>query len=241
MVKYRKGDVRMKTVVICAMADEAEGLVYRLDLKETAKTASGASVFTGKTGENEVFVTVCRAGKVAAAMVAAEMIGMFSPDRVINLGVAGGVRPGIRTGDVCISTGFIQYDFDLSPLGYEKAELDELGIKVIDADASLSEKLLSVAKECISDVNVFSGIMVTGDAFLADGKTALSLYNDYDACVCEMEGAAIAYVCYLCKIPFAAVRSVSDNANESSPMDFPTFRKKATEISTEIMFGFFTE
>lgn len=223
------------------MTDEAEGLIVRLGLEIKENTPSGALVYFGKMGENEIFVTVCRAGKVAAAMVAAELVTMYSPDNVINLGVAGGVEPGIKTGDVCIATGFVQYDFDLSPLGMEKAELDELGIKVIPADKALSDKLFYLAEKYCPDVSSKKGMAVTGDAFLADGKTALALYEDYGACVCEMEGAAIAYVCYLSKIPFAAVRSVSDNANEKSPVDFPTFRKKATEISTEIMYRFFTE
>ena len=136
----------MKTVVICAMRDEAQGLIDRLRLEKKEKTASGTDVYYGKTGDNEIVVTVCLAGKVAAAMVAAETAVMYKPDRIINLGIAGGVEPGVRTGDICISSGFIQYDFDLSPLGMDKTELDELGIKTIYADKDLSEKLFGIAK-----------------------------------------------------------------------------------------------
>ena len=231
----------MKTVVICAMFDEAQGLIDRLRLKKKEKLASGADVYYGKIGDNEIIVTVCLAGKVAAAMVAAETVVMYKPDRIINLGIAGGVEPGVGTGDICISSGFIQYDFDISPLGTEKAELDELGIKTIYADKDLADKLFEIVKSVYPAENCIRGIIATGDSFLADGETALALYTDYNASVCDMEGAAIAYVCYLCKIPFAAVRAISDNANESSPVDFPTFRKLAIEKSTEIMYRFFTE
>lgn len=231
----------MKTVVICAMQDEAQGLIDRLCLEKKEKIASGSDIYYGKSGDNEIIVTVCLAGKVAAAMVTAETVVLYKPDRIINLGIAGGVEPGIKTGDICISSGFIQYDFDLSPLGMDKAELDELGIKEIKADSVLSEKLLEIAKSIYPEKNCKKGVIATGDSFLADGETALALYTDHNATACDMEGAAIAYVCYLCKIPFAAVRAISDNANESSPIDFPTFRKLATEASTEIMFRFFTE
>lgn len=227
-----------KIAVICAMEDEAKDIVDRLSLEKTGDTVSGAPVFEGTSDSNKIIVTVCRVGKVAAAMISEEIITLFSPDMIINLGIAGGVFPGIKTGDICISEGFVQYDYDLSPLGIKRGELDELGFSVIKSDPSISEKLLDISKKVYSEKNCYFGIIATGDSFVSSSETAKMLYDDFHAFACDMEGAAIAFVCYFHNIPFTAVRAISDNANEKSAYDFNSFRRQAVKNSTEIIFRF---
>ncbi len=228
-----------KTAVICAMADEAQRFVEKLGLENTERTSSGATVFVGNFGSDKIVVTVCGVGKVAAAMTTSEIISAYSPDEIINLGIAGGVSSELKTGDICISDGFVQYDYDLSPLGMKKGELDELCITVINADKSLSEKLYGIAGNLFGNRHCCLGIVATGDTFVSAKETSEMLRREFNASVCDMEGAAIAFVCYMNKIPFCAVRSVSDNADEDSPVDFNEFRKQAVINSTEIMLKFF--
>lgn len=230
-----------KIAVISAMNDEAAGIVEKLGLKKREPLRSGALVFGGIYNNKEITVTVCRVGKVAAAMTAEEIILGCSPDMIINLGIAGGVAPGIVTGNICVSDGFVQYDYDLSPLGMKRGELDEFGFAVIKADPSLSDGLFAAAKAVYADEKCRRGIIATGDTFVSSADFALSLRSDFGAVACDMEGAAIAFVCYLNKLPFAAIRAISDNANEKSAVDFNTFRKQAVENSTEIICRFLAD
>ena len=230
-----------KIAVICAMSDEAENIVERLRLDETGFLSSGGPIFFGIVFGKEIFIAVSRVGKVAAAMAAEEIITRYSPDCIINLGIAGGVYPGIKTGDICVSSGFVQYDYDLSSLGIKRGEIDELGFSVFKADEFLAGFLFDIAKSICQKDRCRLGIIATGDSFISSSETVERLYKDFNASACDMEGGAIAFVCYFYKIPFVAVRAISDNADEKSPVDFNAFRREAIAKSTEIAYRFIKE
>nr|MDE6608459.1 5'-methylthioadenosine/adenosylhomocysteine nucleosidase [Lachnospiraceae bacterium] len=46
---------------------------------------------------------------------------------------------------------------------------------------------------------------------------------------------AIAHASYLNQIPFVIIRAISDKADDSAEMDYPTFEKKAAEHSARLV------
>lgn len=224
--------------VVCAMQDEAELLVKELGLKETERFWKHFPVYEGEYNGKNILITVCGVGKVFAAMTCQKIIGQFAPDVIVNLGIAGGVAKGVMPGDICVSSDFVQYDYDLSPIGDPVGQIDELGIVKFPAESKISSLLLSLAKKHASG-NVFCGTVGTGDRFVSSSDLATKLNTEFGAVCCEMEGGAMAQVCYMNGVGFCALRAVSDNANENAHMDFDTFRAKAVRESTNIMKAFF--
>lgn len=228
----------MKTSIICAMKQEAKAITELLKIeKET--NISGIIYSEGYYNNHEIIIAVCGEGKVHAAICAQTMAIVYKPDLIINLGVAGGVAPGIKTGDICIATDFIQYDYDLSAIGFKKGQISAIDVYKLPCDDTTVQNLLKAADNSIKDSIVYLGTIGTGDAFVSSQSMAKSIYENFNAIACEMEGGSIAQVCYVNKIKFAAVRAISDNANEEASVDFRVFLEKAVENSVKLMTEYF--
>ncbi|MDF2686109.1 MAG: 5-methylthioadenosine/S-adenosylhomocysteine nucleosidase [Clostridia bacterium] len=228
----------MKTAIICAMKQEAEALTKLLKI-ENETIISGIKYYEGCYNNHKIIIAVCGEGKVHAAICAQTMAIVYKPDLMINLGVAGGIKPDIKTGDICIATNFIQYDYDLSAIGYKKGQISAIDVFKIPCDEETVLRLKNAAKNSIKNECIYSGTIGTGDSFISSHDLAKSIYDNFDAIACEMEGGSIAQVCYVNKIKFAAVRAISDNANEEASVDFRVFLEKAVENSVKLMIEYF--
>ena len=161
------------------------------------------------------------------------MIDNFEPDYVINIGVAGGINTDLNIGDVIIGKKLVQYDFDLTKIGdYEKGEICEIG-KYIYSDEKLVNLCEEISKEI--DINTKIGTIGTADKFLADKDEANKIREIFNADCAEMEGAAIAQVCYLDNIPFLVIRGISDVMNGNNKVDFREFIKSSSEKTAVIL------
>ena len=104
---------------------------------------------------------------------------------------------------------------------------------------SFDEKLIELAKKCqeskIPQISTHIGRVVSGDIFVSDKAVKNDLISTYDGYCCEMEGAAIAHAAYLNNIPFLIIRAISDKADDSASMDYPTFEAMAIENSVKLM------
>ena len=177
--------------------------------------------FIGKVHSKDVVLVECGVGKVNSARVAQVLIDRYSPDCMINVGVAGGVDPELNVGDMVVSESLIQYDFDATTLGsYEKGEVCDTG-RYFKAD----ERLIELAKKVLEEekINYKVGKIGTADLFVADIDLQEYIRNEFDCECAEMEGAAIAQVCYLDNIPFVTIRGISDTPNGNNKMDFRTY------------------
>jgi len=223
--------------IIGAMPDEVEFLLEKLTEK-TEKKYSGTAYVSGKFGGEEIVVAKCGIGKVNAALCAQTMILLYKPAIILNTGVAGSVSESAKIGDVVIAGKIVQHDYDLSPIGFEPGLVQEIGMVHIPCTSAVTRRLESAAKQF---GNFHVGTIATGDQFIssADAKTALA--KNFGAIACEMEGAAIAHVCTLAGVDFGIVRTISDNANDSSPKDFNEFLREAARKSVEIISGFLTQ
>lgn len=217
--------------IICALSIEVEGLEKLLQNKEEHTYAKMRFV-SGTIGGKEVVLTECGIGKVNAAMSAQVMIDHYSPTVIINSGIAGSVSRQLKIGDIVISKDCVQHDFDGTQMGDPKGLIQYNDEKRIDipADMDTANKLYNACKD-IENTNVLLGRIATGDIFVAEKAMRQSIADEFSALACEMEGGAVAQVCYRNSVPFAVIRCISDDFDENQFMDFMEFRVLAADKS----------
>ncbi len=202
-----------KIGIVVADGDEYKALRNKVEQGEYEKLEilrREAHKFEIKTekGAIEVISILCGIGKVNATAATVCLISMGC-DVILNYGLSGGVS-GIGRGEITIPDRFLEHDFDLQVLGYKPCEKPSQPTYIYKAD----NELLSIAKLIIE--NAKCGTAVTGDSFICDDDVRINLANTFSAMSCDMETAAIAYVCEYCDIPFLAVRRVSDDAGSDA-------------------------
>ena len=219
--------------IIGAMPVEVDGLTAILNEKQ-GEAVSGIVFYQGKISGVSCVVACCGPGKVNAAVCTQAMLMRYPVSLVINTGVAGGIGPGVRIGDLVVAEGVVQYDFDTSPLDGVKGLLPVLNEVVVPTDQAASDTLLQCARR-VNDGNVTRGIVATGDQFISGGEQAAKIRGDFGADACEMEGGSIGQVCALNKIPFAVIRAISDHGDDEASVDFPAFASQAAQKSIELL------
>lgn len=213
--------------IIGAMAIEIDAILEAAELTETKRYA-GIDFHRGTLSGTPVVVAQCSEGKVNSALCAQAMIDRFSPRLLLNIGVAGGVGPNVHIGDAVVASACVQYDFDGTALGTALGEIsvpvegERVNTVYFPCDPDLSDRLAQAARGLYSGM-VHTGVVATGDRFVADPQLGNWLHETFGALACEMEGASIAHVCLANSIPCVVLRSISDNANDSDTMDFRTF------------------
>jgi len=212
----------MRTAIVGAMQEELAA-VLALMPDEHASTVGGRQFWSGHLHGQDVVAVLARIGKVAAATTATVLIERFQVDRVVFTGVAGGLAAPVRVGDVVVASAFLQHDMDASPL-FPRHEVPLYGQSRFAADAALRAALVSAARQALPQATVHEGLVVSGDRFVSSAAESRALQQALpDALAVEMEGAAFAQVCHDFGIPFAAVRTISDRADDAAHGDFLQF------------------
>lgn len=218
--------------IIGAMSVEVEALK---EMTENAVTevVSGVEFVRGKICGKDVVIAKCGVGKVFAAICAEAMILKYSPDCIINTGVAGSLSRSLHVLDVAISDGVIQHDMDTSPLGDPRGLLS--GINKVEIEAS--EKLVGVIKSSADMLGIKNkiGIILSGDQFISESSEKSQLAEDFGGIACEMEGASIGHVCYVNGVDFAVIRAISDSLDGVGSMEFGEFVGEAAKQSQRLM------
>lgn len=219
--------------IIAAMAEELEILLKDLTLDEK-NTKANMTFHKGKLYGKDVVAVVCGIGKVNSAVCTQILASEYNVDKVINVGVAGGIGKEIYPGDIVIAENLVQHDMDTTAFGDKIGQIPRLDT----FDFKCDEEMIKIAKQACeksSDLNSFTGRIVSGDQFVASLEKIQWLDKEFGAISCEMEGASIAQVCYLNSIPFVVIRSISDNANNGAHMDYQKFIPIAVKNSTRIL------
>lgn len=217
--------------IIGAMDVEVENLKAQIENKKI-ETVSGVEFVSGRIFDKDVVVAKCGIGKVFASICAEAMILKYAPDVIINTGVAGTLTEELSIGDVAISQSVCQHDMDTSPIGDPKGLLSGINIINIPADEILTEIAQNVIKA--HNINCKKGVIASGDQFIASKEQKDFIVSEFSAIACEMEGASIGHVCFVNNVKFLVLRAISDSADNSSHMDYPTFLKMASENSTKV-------
>jgi adenosylhomocysteine nucleosidase len=171
------------TGIIGAMEIEVKFLIEKLEEKNEEQF-SGITYVKGKFCGNEVVVAQCGMGKVNAAVCAQTMILKYSPEIIINTGVAGSVHESAGIYDIVIGEKAVQHDLDLSPIGVETP--------FIPCTPDVVRRLENAAGKL---GKYHTGTIATGDQFINCNEKKSALSKNYGALACEMEGASIAHVC----------------------------------------------
>lgn len=221
-----------KIGIICAMETEAEKLLSALTDKTEEKIGS-LTFHKGAIGGKEVILCVCGIGKVFAAICAQTMILTFHPDCIINSGVAGSLTDRLEILDVAVADDLVQHDMDTSPLGDPVGLISGINMVSLPADEHL--------RACIADsaahlaISTLSGRIASGDQFVAKKEQKERIKKEFDPIACEMEGAAIAQVAFVNRVPFACIRAISDSFSGQNEMDYPVFAAKAAERGAALL------
>jgi adenosylhomocysteine nucleosidase len=211
-----------RTAIVSAMPEELSAVLALLP-DEHKQAAGGRDYWVGHLHRQEVVAVLSRIGKVAAATTATALVERFHVDRIVFTGVAGGLAAGVNRGDVVIADAFLQHDLDASPL-FPRYEVPLYGTDRFATDPALTEQLAAAVRQALHGAHVHRGLVVSGDRFVASAVESQSLRRALpDALAVEMEGAAFAQVCRDYGVPFAAVRTVSDRADDEAHGDFLSF------------------
>ncbi|MCD7760574.1 MAG: 5'-methylthioadenosine/adenosylhomocysteine nucleosidase [Clostridiales bacterium] len=217
--------------VIGAMQVEIQGLRAMLEDAETV-TVSGIEFVTGRLEGHPVVMAVCGIGKVFAAICAQTMILRFPVRAIINTGCAGTLCRELGIGDVAVATDVVQHDMDTSGLGDPLGMLSGPNIIHIPAGRRLSALVEAAVAE--TGHRCVAGTIATGDQFLCQRERKQWIHDTFGGIAGEMEGGSIGQVCYVNNIPFAVIRTISDDADGNAPADFPAFAAQAAQTSIQI-------
>ena len=224
--------------VIGAMESEVARLRGALADAETMEY-SGLTFYSGTLGENRVVLVKSGIGKVNAARCAQILIDKYSPDYLVNTGIAGGIGEGLAVADVVIGTELVQHDFDVRAFGYARGNLCEPSHRdaptVFRSDDTLIEAFRAAASSLLDPRRVKTGRIATGDLFVASAEAKRDLAETFGALAAEMEGGAIAQVAALAGVPFIVLRAISDLADGSSPASFDAFERETADLSASIL------
>lgn len=182
--------------------------------------------YIGTIKNKKVVIGFCGVGKVNAAICTQLLITNYGADVILNYGIAGALSKDLSVGDTIIATGIYQHDFDTTEFGDPKGWVENLKTDKLKPEENILKEMFLMD---ISDETVVLGKIVSGDKFVSKLEERNSLRKEFLAVACDMECGAIAQVCLQNKIPFAVVKSISDNLEENSGEDY----KKNLDFSVE--------
>ena len=219
--------------MIGAMSVEVEALINQLEDRQEKKIGMDLFV-SGRLFGKEAVLAVCGPGKVNAALCTQSMILHYQPEWILNLGVAGAGDTEVSIGDMVIATAAVQHDMDTSPIGDPVGLVSKINLVEIPCDACLRDRLVKAAS-AVEGMKVHQGIIATGDQFIHDGAVRSRIHGLFRAKAVEMEGGAVAHACYVHGVPCGVLRSISDQADGHSDMDYPTFTRLAASHSQQVV------
>lgn len=225
-----------KIGIIGAMDEEVAELKRDMEVKSTTTMAS-MEFLEGTILGKDVVIVRSGIGKVNAAVCAEILAGIFHVDALINTGIAGSLNAKIDIGDIVISSDVLHHDMDATGFGYPLGQIPRMEVLSFAANDSFIQLAKEVCEEVNPDIHAHIGRIVSGDQFISDKSVKEKITTNFQGYCTEMEGAAIAQTAYLNNIPFVILRAISDKADDSATVDYPTFEKKAIEHSVQLVKG----
>ena len=223
-----------KLGIIGAMSVEVQTLKEAMqDLSVTTK--AGMEFYEGKLEGLDAVVVQCGVGKVNAAMCVQVLCDLFGVTHVVNTGVAGSLCAQLDIGDLVISNDAMYHDFNCSPINpdYAIGQVPGLPVRSFCADEMLM-KLAYGAAEAVNPGHCRVGRVASGDQFVCSKAQKQQIIEDTGALCTEMEGAAIAHSAWRNNVPFVVIRAISDKADDSAEMDYPTFENIAAHRCADV-------
>lgn len=233
--------------LMAALPDELAALTAELHAPRTEHWG-GRTFHVGHLHGCAVVMVLSGIGKVASAATAALLCDRFRVQALLFTGVAGGLATGVSVGDVVVGEQTLQHDLDVSPL-FPRWVVPSSGRSHDTSDAALVQALQAGAREVLSrphpeliafgvtSPRLHTGLIVSGDRFVSTLAESSALRDVLpDALAVDMESASVAQVAADFACPFAALRSISDRADDLAHVDFPRFlREVAAPYARDIV------
>lgn len=226
--------------IIGAMQEEVEQIVAVMDV-EREETKASMTFRAGKLSGKDVVIVVSGIGKVNAAICTQILVDDFKVDYVINTGIAGSLNAAIDIGDIVISNDVLHHDMDATNFGYPLGQVPRMDTLSFPADKHLIEVAKNACANAVPEIGTHVGRIVSGDQFISDKATKERITKNFNGFCTEMEGASIAHTAYLNKVPFVILRAISDKADDSASVDYPTFEKQAIANGVKLIKEFVAE
>lgn len=223
-----------KIGIIGAMDLEVEELKSKMSVANIVKKAK-MDFYEGTLNGAEVVIVRCGIGKINAALCVQILADVFSVSHIINTGVAGSLNAKLDIGDILISKDALHHDMDVTIFGYALGEVPQMGFREFKADENLIALAKASCEKVNPDLHTLAGRVVSGDQFISSKEVKERLISTFQGDCAEMEGASIAHGAYLNDIPFVIIRAISDKADDSAEMDYPTFEKEAAKHSARLV------
>lgn len=220
--------------IIGAMEDEVAALKDAMEVQETIEKASMIfcrGVLCGK----DVVVVRSGIGKVSAGICAQILVDRFDVDILINTGIAGSLDAKIDIGDMVVSTDALHHDMDASEFGDPLGQVPRMDVLSFPADEDLVKKAVEAGKKSNPDIHTFTGRIASGDQFIASREVKERIVQNFHPLCVEMEGAGIAQAAYLNQVSYVIIRAISDKADNSAHVDYPTFERQAIAHSVRLV------
>ena len=215
-----------KIGIIGAMELEVEELKQAMSVHSVTQKAS-MKFYEGTLDNAQVVIVQCGIGKVNAGMCVQILADCFQVTHIINTGVAGSLNTALDIGDIVIGTEAVYHDMDVTPLGYEPGQVPGIPVKMFGADTAMVTAAKNSCEKVNTDIHVRLGRIASGDQFISSKEVKNKILATVGGDCTEMEGAAIAHAATLNEIPFVIIRAISDKADDSAHMDYPSFERAA--------------
>ena len=216
-----------KLGIIGAMTVEVALLKENME-NMAVSTHAGMEFCEGRLCGMDAVVVQCGVGKVNAAMCAQILCSVFGVTHLVNTGIAGSLNADLDIGDLVVSRDAMYHDFDCVHFGYEMGKVPGMDVVAFPADAAMMD-LAFAAAEAVNPGHTKVGRVASGDLFVAQKAVKNAIIEKTGAFCTEMEGAAIAQTAYRNQVPFVILRAISDKADDSAEMDYPTFEAIAAK------------
>ncbi len=220
--------------IIGAMEEEVAALKEAMEVQETVEKAS--MVFCkGMLCGKEAVIVRSGIGKVNAGICAQILVDRFGADMLINTGIAGSLDAKIDIGDMVISTDALHHDMDATEFGYPVGQVPRMEVMSFPADEELVKKAVWASEKANPDIHTFTGRVASGDQFIASREVKDKIVKNFHPLCVEMEGAGIAHAAYLNQVSYVIIRAISDKADNSASVDYPTFERQAIAHSVRLV------
>jgi len=220
-----------KLAIMGAMEEEITPLLeYFTDIKKNQYANN--IYYECKLNNLDVVIAYSKIGKVFSTLTASTMIQKFGCDTLLFSGVAGGINPKLKIGDLIVASKLSQHDLDITAFGHPHGYVPG-GDIYVNTDHKLNQIALEVANE--NGLELIEGIIATGDQFVCDEKRKEFIANTFNADALEMEGASVAVVCDALDVPCMILRAISDTADMDAEFNFDKFLEDSAKKSASFL------
>ena len=195
---------------------------------KVVRQIAGSEYCEGMLEGLDAVVVQCGVGKVNAALCAQILCSVYGVTHIVNTGIAGSLCADLDIADLVVSQDAMYHDFDCVHFGYEMGKVPGMDVVAFPANEQMIAAAFAAA-EAENPGHTKIGRIASGDLFVAAKPAKEAIIAKTGALCTEMEGAAIAHTAYRNGVPFVILRAISDKADDSAEMDYPTFEAIAAQ------------